>query len=224
MKSNATAPTAMTAMSSRQSSIGSWRGSRTGSRRPGRPRARRGRTAPRPAAAGGEHQRAGDRRAISKPEDHRERGGADEHGRPVTRRGAQPGRELAPSVVTFGGRAGELGSSPTTMSSGSGRKPVTTALERRLAIQPMRRRASSRSSRPVASAIAATLRRVPARSITSTAPPATAASDELGPSRLPGHAEKRVDDRPRQRRRPARSATGFPRCPRTQGSAGPPGP
>ena len=60
---------------------------------------------------------------------------------------------------------------------------MTTAFERKRAIQPRRKIASSRKSTPVASAIAATSCAAcsPATPVTSTAPPATAASDELGP-------------------------------------------
>ena len=141
---------------------------------------RRGESSP-----GDEHQRAGDRRREStKPEDHAERSGADEHGRPVRLvERAQPGRELAPRVVTFGGRAGELGQLPDDhVESGSGQEARDDGLGE-LAIQPMRSSASARNSRPVASAIAATscAAWAPPRSVTTTAPPATAASDELGP-------------------------------------------
>ena len=63
------------------------------------------------------------------------------------------------------------------------RKPVITAFERNRAIQPRRSSAISRNSAPVTSVIAATscggLLALDAGD--STAPPATAASDELGP-------------------------------------------
>ena len=77
-----------------------------------------------------------------------------------------------------------LGSSPMTTSiAAPARNPVTTAFERKLAIHPNRKSASSRNSSPVANAIAATSCAAcsPPRPVTTTAPPATAASDELGP-------------------------------------------
>ena len=60
---------------------------------------------------------------------------------------------------------------------------MITAFERKRAIQPIFNSASSRNSRPVASAIAATscAASSPSSPATITAPPATAASDELGP-------------------------------------------
>ena len=77
-----------------------------------------------------------------------------------------------------------FGSSPMTTSiAAPARNPVTTAFERNRAIQPSRRSASARNSSPVTSAIAATSCAAwsPAIPATTTAPPATAASDELGP-------------------------------------------
>ena len=77
-----------------------------------------------------------------------------------------------------------FGSSPmTTSTAAPARNPVTTAFDRKLAIQPSRKSASNRKSSPVASAIAATscAASSPPRPVTRTAPPATAASDELGP-------------------------------------------
>jgi hypothetical protein len=77
-----------------------------------------------------------------------------------------------------------FGSSPTTTSTAApARKPVTTARERNRAIQPRRSSASSRNSAPVTSVIAATSWAAsgPATAVNSTAPPATAARDELGP-------------------------------------------
>ena len=77
-----------------------------------------------------------------------------------------------------------FGSSPmTTSTAAPARKPVTTARDRKRAIQPRRSAASRRNRAPVTSVIAATSSAAcdsptPA---TSTAPPATAASDELGP-------------------------------------------
>ena len=77
-----------------------------------------------------------------------------------------------------------FGSSPmTTSTAAPARKPVTTARDRNRAIQPRRSTASRRNRAPVTSVIAATSSAAcdsptPA---TSTAPPATAASDELGP-------------------------------------------
>ena len=58
-----------------------------------------------------------------------------------------------------------------------------TAFERKREIHPNRRSASARKSSPVISAIAATSSAAcsPARPATMTAPPATAASEELGP-------------------------------------------
>ena len=60
---------------------------------------------------------------------------------------------------------------------------MTTAFDRKLAIQPSRSSASARNSRPVTIAIAATSCAAwsPASSVAITAPPATAASEELGP-------------------------------------------
>ena len=77
-----------------------------------------------------------------------------------------------------------FGSSPiTTSTAAPARNPVTTAFDRKLAIHPSRSTASSRKSRPVTSAIAATSCAAsgPPRPVTNTAPPATAASEELGP-------------------------------------------
>ena len=91
----------------------------------------------------------------------------------------------------------------TTSTAAPARKPVTTALDRNCAIQPSLKTASSRNSTPVTSVIAATswAACAPPRPVTSTAPPATAASDELGPGGdLPRRAEQRVDERPGSRR------------------------
>ncbi len=77
-----------------------------------------------------------------------------------------------------------FGSSPiTTSTAAPARKPVTTARERNRAIQPMRSSASRRKSAPVTSVIAATssAASAPPTLVNSTAPPATAARDELGP-------------------------------------------
>ena len=77
-----------------------------------------------------------------------------------------------------------FGSSPMTTSiAAPARNPVTTAFERNWAIHPIRNRASSRNRTPVTSVIAATSCAAcsPPRPVSSTAPPATAASAELGP-------------------------------------------
>ena len=77
-----------------------------------------------------------------------------------------------------------LGSSPITTSiAAPARKPVTTGFDRNRAIQPIRSTASSRNSTPAARVIAATSSSAcsPFSPVSSTAPPATAASDELGP-------------------------------------------
>ena len=71
-----------------------------------------------------EHERAGHRRRqATQTEDHRERGDADEQRRRlhVTER-AQPRRELAPRVVTLGGRAGELRQLPDDHVDGGSRQ------------------------------------------------------------------------------------------------------
>jgi hypothetical protein len=80
----------------------------------------------------------------------------------------------------------------TTSTAAPARNPVTTALERKLAIQPIRSSASARNSTPVASAIAATSCAAcsPPRSVTSTAPPATAAREELGPVEMCREVQK----------------------------------
>ena len=77
-----------------------------------------------------------------------------------------------------------LGSSPMTTSiAAPARNPVTTARDRKLASQPSLRTATRRNRAPVAIAIAATscAASLPLDPVTRTAPPATAASDELGP-------------------------------------------
>ena len=77
-----------------------------------------------------------------------------------------------------------FGSSPITTSiAAPARNPVTTARDRKLASQPSLRMATRRKSAPVTIAIAATswAASLPVDAVTSTAPPATAASDELGP-------------------------------------------
>ena len=77
-----------------------------------------------------------------------------------------------------------FGSSPITTSiAAPARKPVITALERNRAIHPRRSSAIKRNSAPVTSVIAATSSAAcwAPTPVTSTAPPATAASDELGP-------------------------------------------
>ncbi len=77
-----------------------------------------------------------------------------------------------------------LGSSPITTSMAEpARNPVTTAFDRNRAIQPIRSAATKRKSVPVTIAIAATSSAAscPSRPVNRTAPPATAASDELGP-------------------------------------------
>ncbi len=77
-----------------------------------------------------------------------------------------------------------LGSSPiTTSTAAPARNPVITAFERKREIQPSRSSASTRYSSPEASVIAATSSAAwsSASPATRTAPPATAASDELGP-------------------------------------------
>ena len=77
-----------------------------------------------------------------------------------------------------------LGSSPITTSiAAPARNPVTTARDRNRASQPSLKMATSRNSAPVASAMAATscAASLPVTPVSRTAPPATAASDELGP-------------------------------------------
>ena len=92
-----------------------------------------------------------------------------------------------------------LGSSPiTTSMAAPARKPVTTARDRKLASQPSLRTATSRNRAPVTIAIAATscAASSPASPVTRTAPPATAASDELGPVEMCRDVQKiAVDDR-----------------------------
>ena len=69
---------------------------------------------------------------------------------------------------------------------------MTTAFDRKLAIQPMRSSASRRNNTPVARAIAATSCAAwsPATPVATTAPPATAASDELGPVEMCREVQK----------------------------------
>ena len=77
-----------------------------------------------------------------------------------------------------------FGSSPmTTSTAAPARKPVITAFERNCAIHPSRNTASRRNRSPVASVMAATncATSCPPRPVASIAPPATAASKELGP-------------------------------------------
>ena len=77
-----------------------------------------------------------------------------------------------------------LDSSPIVTSiAAPARNPVITAFDRNRAIHPIRNTARSRKSTPVTSVIAATscAASLPPSPLTSTAPPATAASDELGP-------------------------------------------
>ena len=71
----------------------------------------------------------------------------------------------------------------TTSTAAPARKPVTTARERNRASQPRRSTASRRKNAPVTSVMAATSSAAcaPVAPVKSTAPPATAASDELGP-------------------------------------------
>ena len=77
-----------------------------------------------------------------------------------------------------------FGSSPiTTSTAAPARNPVITGLERNRAIHPIRSTASRRKRTPVRRVIAVTSSAAwsPARPVISTAPPATAARDELGP-------------------------------------------
>src|SRR5262249_34575361 len=77
-----------------------------------------------------------------------------------------------------------FGSSPiTTSTAAPARKPTTTARDRKRAIQPSFRTASTTKRTPVSSAIAATSSAAsfPVTPVTSTAPPATARGGELGP-------------------------------------------
>jgi hypothetical protein len=77
-----------------------------------------------------------------------------------------------------------FGSSPITTSiAAPARKPTTTAFDRNCAIQPMWKTARSRNRPPVTSVIAATSSAafLPVTPVASTAPPATAASDDDGP-------------------------------------------
>ena len=77
-----------------------------------------------------------------------------------------------------------FGSSPiTTSTAAPARKPVITGLDRNRAIHPSRKTARSRNSAPVTSVIAATSSAAcfPPSPVSRTAPPATAARDELGP-------------------------------------------
>ena len=86
-----------------------------------------------------------------------------------------------------------LGSSPIVTSiAAPARKPVTTAFERNCAIQPIRKIARSRKSAPVTSVIAATswAASFPPSPVASTAPPATAASDEDGPVEMCREVQK----------------------------------
>ena len=125
-------------------------------------------------------------REPAQAEDDAERGDADEHRRPVhVAERPQPGRELAPRVVALGRRAGELRQLPDDdVDGGSGEE----ARDHRLREEAARSspsgaaraagtavRSRARSPRPAAPP------RRPPRPVTTTAPPATAASDELGP-------------------------------------------
>ena len=86
-----------------------------------------------------------------------------------------------------------FGSSPiTTSTAAPARKPVITGLERNRAIHPIRNTASSRNSTPATSVIAATssAASLPPTPVSSTAPPATAASDELGPVEICREVQK----------------------------------
>jgi len=86
-----------------------------------------------------------------------------------------------------------FGSSPITTSiAAPARKPVITAFERNCAIQPSLKTARTRKSRPVAMVIAATscAASCPPRPVTRTAPPATAASEELGPVEMCREVQK----------------------------------
>jgi hypothetical protein len=86
-----------------------------------------------------------------------------------------------------------FGSSPiTTSTAAPARKPVITAFERNCAIQPRRKTAKRRNRIPVTSVIAATSSAAasPATLVESTAPPATAASDELGPVEMCREVQK----------------------------------
>ena len=86
-----------------------------------------------------------------------------------------------------------FGNSPiTTSTAAPARNPVTTALDRNREIHPIRNTASKRNNSPVASVIAATSCAAcdPPRPVASTAPPATAASDELGPVEMCREVQK----------------------------------
>ena len=86
-----------------------------------------------------------------------------------------------------------FGSSPTVTSMAApARNPITTAFERNWAIQPSLKTASSRNRIPVSSVIAATSCAAwsPPTPVASTAPPATAARDELGPVEICREVQK----------------------------------
>ena len=86
-----------------------------------------------------------------------------------------------------------FGSSPIVTSiAAPARKPVITAFERNCAIQPILNNARSRKRTPVTIVIAATscAASSPLRLFASTAPPATAASDELGPVEICREVQK----------------------------------
>ena len=93
-----------------------------------------------------------------------------------------------------------LGSSPmTTSTAAPARNPVTTAFDRKLAIHPIRRSASSRNSSPVASAIAATSCAAcsPAQAGHHHRASRDGRKRRARPGRdVPGRAEERVDDPP----------------------------
>src|SRR4051794_15443998 len=88
----------------------------------------------------------------------------------------------------------------TTSIAAPNRKPVTTARDRNCESHPIRNTARTTKSKPLGSVIPATTLATSAVSVTRaamTAPPATAASPELGTHRdLPTASEQRVEDRP----------------------------
>ena len=176
-------------------------------------------------AARHQHERAGHRRRqAAQAEDHRERGDADEHRRPVhVAERAQPRPELAPGVVTLRGRAGELRQlADDHVDGGSGEEPRDDRLREEAGdpSHPQERQQQEQQPGRERDRRDQLRRLLPGQPGHDHRASRHRRERRARPRRdVPGGAEERVEDRRPRRPRRARSAAAPPRCPRTRGSS-----
>ena len=136
--------------------------------------------------AGHQHEGARNgRRHETQAENHGKRDRADDDGRPVhVAERLEPSRKLAPGAVSLGGGSGQLRQlSDDHVDGGAGQESGDHRAREELGDPAHAQQREQQEQIPVAIVIAATSSAAssPPTPVARTAPPATAASDELGP-------------------------------------------